>query len=151
MTTPRFDVEVRESPSHGFGLFAASFIPKDAVWWRGTPENTLRISRAQYETLRASHYREGGGGLIDTLHTYSYYERALDALILILDDTRYINHHDDPNAGGGMMLQSQALRDIHPGEEIVEDYRQFDPCPWASLYGEFGAWLYGEQAAASGR
>jgi hypothetical protein len=147
MDEPRFVVEVRESPTEGLGLFARDFIPRGAVWWQGTEANVLLIGRAQYGTLGASHLPGDLKAFLDAVHTYTYYERDLDALVFILDDTRFINHSFTPNSGGGDLLRSRALRDIEPGEEILEDYTAYDRCPWASLYGAFGEVLKAAQEA----
>jgi hypothetical protein len=36
------------------GLFAAEPIKKGEAWWRLTPDNALRVTRAHYETMVAS-------------------------------------------------------------------------------------------------
>ncbi len=137
-------VEVRASSSHGYGLFANEFIPKGTVWWRATESNVLLINHDQYRTLAGSTLAESVQGFLESIHTYCFYEREYDSLVLILDETRHINHSFSANAGGGQPMQSIALEDIQAGEEILEDYTIFDRCPWLTLYGEFGASLYSD-------
>jgi SET domain-containing protein len=125
--------EVRASPIDGLGLFAKQRIPAGTVWWRMTPSNTLRINRAAYETLKQSKQSPKIGELMVTIYNYCYYINHLDALLLTLDDARYVNHADDPNSEfqkGHDQMYSVALRDIEAGEEIVEFYWHYDACPW---------------------
>lgn len=132
--------EVRTSHIHGFGLFARVDIPKGTVWWHARREDVLLIAREQYETLARS---ERSGLIEQTLEailTYSYYAAETDALILGLDNSRYLNHSLEPNSGASLIpdpLASVALRDIPAGTEIVENYMDYAQCPWAALRWEF--------------
>ena len=128
-------VEVKESPVEGMGVFAKKFIPKGTKWWHATKNDVLLLSRAQWEVLNQSYHTKLIDEFIQSIITYSYYSANLDCLILDLDNSRHVNHSDNPNCGGSdeSPLESIALRDIYPNEEIFEDYHEME-CPWTNLY-----------------
>lgn len=124
---------VGPSPLSGFGLFAREFIPRGTRWWHARVEDVLTISRAQYETLANSHQSPVIQGFLEAVAVYAYYAAKLEALVLCLDDSRFVNHSFTPNSGATRPdhpLCSVALRDILPGEEILEDYTTYDDAPW---------------------
>lgn len=127
-------IEVKESPVHGFGAFAKRDIPKGTVWWKGEIEhNVLLLNKAQYQNFQLSARNPIKAEFEKMVAIYSYYSAKLDALIICLDNARYVNHSAEPNSGSGPdqdPLQSIALRDIKKGEEILEDYHGYDVCPW---------------------
>lgn len=132
--------EVRESHIHGLGLFARVAIPKGTVWWHGRREDVLLLARQQYATLARSERSTLIEQTIETILMYSYYAGESDALILCLDNTRFVNHSLAANSGAPPSadpLCSVALRDIAAGEEIVENYLDYPRCPWADLRWEF--------------
>lgn len=47
--------------------------------------------------------------------------------LLCVDDARFINHSCDPNGKSDGPGLTVAARDIAAGEEITEDYREFEP------------------------
>jgi SET domain-containing protein len=129
---------VKASPVHGLGVFARKFIPQGAIWWSGKREEIIEITRRQYEVLRESRPSR----MLADVHEHSYYEAASDRLLYICNNGRYINHSSTPNVAMHCdALTSIALRDIDRGEELFEDYRTYDVCPWAELWGEFGKQL----------
>jgi len=111
-------VKTKIAPSniHGVGLVADQFIPKDTVIWvhndaidRVYLKQGLDFLPAQArETILLYGWREG---------IYYVYPG---------DNARFTNYSSDPNCGPGVDGTSVALRDIIPGEEIVEDYGLFD-------------------------
>ncbi len=128
--------EVKPSTIEGFGLFAKAFIPKGTIWWAAAPEDVMLLNREQYITLVNSQQNSLSKSLQHTLLVYSYYIEIYDVLVFCLDNARFVNHSFNPNSGGDPISQSLAsmtLRDIYPGEEILEDYTKYDQCPWASL------------------
>jgi len=132
--------EVRESQVHGLGIFAVTDIPEGTVWWSADVADTITISRAQFETLASSASSPASDALMSGIQEYSIYLAALDLMVLIPDNGRYVNHADEPNSGAqviGTQLRSVALRDITAGEEITEDYATYDHCPWAGIAPEF--------------
>lgn len=133
-------VEVRPSQLHGLGVFAVGDIPAGTVWWSADLSDTITISRAQFEALAESASSPATDALMSGIQEYSIYLGALDLMVFIPDNGRYVNHSDTPNSGAsvvGTELRSVALRDIAAGEEIVEDYGTYDHCPWQGIAPEF--------------
>ncbi len=125
--------EVRLSPLHGYGVFATSFIPKGAIWWRASRDQVLLINETQWRTLAASSLNERLRDFIDFVRMYGYFSARLESVIICMDNARYVNHSPLPNSGApdhGDPLCSIALKDIFPGDEITEDYSGYDVCPW---------------------
>lgn len=130
--------EVKPSSIAGMGLFAKNFIPKGTLWWSGNNGDVFLISRDQFQTLECSVESPMIKQLKDSILNYSYYVDIYDALVLCLDNARFVNHSFEPNSGPAIdpetlmvdPLASMATRDIYPGEEIFEDYTAYDRCPW---------------------
>jgi hypothetical protein len=131
---------VKPSEIHGLGLFAKKFIPEGVIWWHARPQDVLIISRHQFFTLDNSFESSNIKDYIKILLTYSYYERDLDALIFCLDDSRYVNHSYNANSGASEDENgfcAETLRNIHPGEEITEDYSKYTLCSWLQKYKKY--------------
>lgn len=109
--------KLRLSPIHGIGLFAAERIPRGTVIWQLAPDLDLRLEEALVrglpEPARA------------TLHHYCYLEDD-GKFTLCFDDTRFMNHAEDPNTVEGDDGLTRAARDIEDGEELTTDYRVYD-------------------------
>lgn len=105
---------VQPSPIAGLGLFAAERIKAGQVWWRFDDRIDRTFSPAIYEDLPCQTQ--------DWLRTYAYLQGGV--WVLCGDHAMFVNHSEEPNsitAGS----ESIAVRDIEPGEEIVENYREF--------------------------
>ena len=125
---------------HGVGVFAVTDIPEGTQWWSGDVADMVTISRVQFAALVSSASSPVSDALIGGIQEYSIYLAALDLMVLIPDNGRYVNHSDKPNSAAsvdGTLLRSVALRDIAAGEEIVEDYATYDHCPWPAVAPEF--------------
>ncbi|MEU4744537.1 SET domain-containing protein [Actinosynnema sp. NPDC023658] len=128
--------EARPSPIGGLGLFATRTIRRGTVWWQPDPSQVILLTRRQYQVVTRSTPSPLSSALIEPFLHFGYYDRDLDAIIVALDDTRYVNHSPTPNSGPTEPphpFRALALRDIAPGEEIVEDYTAYDHCPWAQM------------------
>ena len=105
-----------KSPLHGLGVFAGEFIRKGTKIWRFvesfdraySPKQFARLPKRARDFIRQHGYRVDG------------------EILLTMDNDRHMNHSDRPNTylKGGYAL---ARRDIRKGEEITNDYREFDP------------------------
>jgi SET domain-containing protein len=105
------------SDIHGLGVFAAEFIPKGTRVWeyregfdhRVSAEFVGELPEPAQSTLR--HYSALWGG----------------GYVISADDARFLNHSDTPNLQTFAAPDVDvALRDIQAGEELLEDYREFD-------------------------
>jgi uncharacterized protein len=105
-----------KSAIHGLGVFAAEFIAKETKIWRFvegfdrcyTPKQFARLPKPAREFLKSYGYRVEG------------------EILFTVDNDHYINHSDRPNTylKNGYTI---AKRNIRKGEEITNDYREFDP------------------------
>jgi uncharacterized protein len=109
--------ELKPSANHGLGVFAADFIPKGTRVWEYREGFDHRVSTEFVDTLPEPaqstllHYCGLWGG----------------GYVISADNARFINHSTFPNLRTfeepDMVI---ALRDIEIGEELLEDYREFD-------------------------
>lgn len=132
--------EVGPSSIHGMGLFAKKLIPKNTVFWHARPQDVLIMTKEQFLTLQNSYKSPLTEEYLNCVLTYSYYEKDTDTLVFCLDDSRYINHSPNANSGtskGEPGFCAIADRDIHPGEEITEDYSTYKFCPWLEKYRKY--------------
>ena len=90
-------VFVDDSPIHGKGLFAKTFISSGSV---------IGVVRGQPTTTDGDHVL-----WIDENNGFH-----------VQCDMRYINHSDSPNAAYYDSLEVCAMRDIQAGEEITHNY-----------------------------
>ncbi|MCB0422370.1 MAG: SET domain-containing protein [Bdellovibrionales bacterium] len=99
----------------GYGLFADRFIPKGTITF---VQDGLDI------VLSGDELHSLAPNLQEHVEKYSY-EDYLGNRIISWDMGKYMNHNDEANTlttGYGFEI---AIRDIHPGEEITDDYRIF--------------------------
>jgi hypothetical protein len=108
--------KIGNSKIHGIGLFADEFIPKGTILFKKTRFD-LEFDKKDLEELSEPAREQ--------ILKYSYKQN--NKYILAPDDSRYVNHSsNNPNADGSDPEIDIALRDICPGEEILEDYRLYD-------------------------
>jgi hypothetical protein len=115
-------VKTRIGPSKvaGTGLFADEFISKGTPVWRLEPGFDVKLTQAQFDALPEVAQK--------AVLNYCYVEPNDGTYIMCMDDARFFNHSDVPNvsSGPGDDHIDRALRDIEPGEEMTQDYRNFD-------------------------
>jgi hypothetical protein len=107
------DTELRfVSPEIGYGIFATALIPKGTITWvrdeldRVIPQEELaQLSPANLENLLKYSYRTSEG------HYFFCW-----------DLTRFVNHSFEPNSMLTSLGFEMAIKDIHPGEEMTNDY-----------------------------
>lgn len=109
------ETTVEPSKIHGLGCFTKEFIPKGKRVW----VFDRRIDPIVY----AAHLRR----LPEAMQTFlaekgfAATRRWRRCIVLCGDDSRYMNHSDDPN-----LVKNIACRDIEAGEELTCDYWSFD-------------------------
>jgi SET domain-containing protein len=110
--------EVRHSPIHGYGVFAARRIRKGTTVIEYLGERvTHAVADARYEG------KDPGDN-----HTFLF---TVDAKTVIDagingNEARYINHGCDPNCESTILdgrIFIEAIRTIQPGEELAYDYQ----------------------------
>lgn len=113
-------ITIRESDTHGIGVFALCDIPKGCrnIFSRNVGE-WIKLSIAEVEALPA-HSRN----LVETYCLFDadhYY--VPDYGFKVMDLVNYLNHSSTPNVisiNDGE--EFEALRDIRKGEELLVDY-----------------------------
>lgn len=108
---------LRKSSVHGMGVFAEQFIPAGTVVWVFQSDFDFRISEESVAALpeiarqKLLHYSAKWGG----------------GYVISADDARFLNHSGTPNLRTMDEPDCDiAIRDIQIGEELFEDYREFD-------------------------
>lgn len=113
----RTEVKVATDPRMGLGLFATEFIPKDSIVWEFVEGVDIKVSVDRVEQMSEAQqeYFEKYAWIED-----DYYYSSCDL-------TNFVNHSYQPNLKiiDEIMI---SLRDIHPGEELFENYAEFDDC-----------------------
>ncbi len=119
----RVKTEIAPSEIDGIGLFAAEFIPRGSIVWEFTRGFDRQFTKGAILQLpSAAHIY---------LAKYAYKSRKSGRYILAEDNGKYFNHSSTPNtmsvhADGVPEVVTYALRDIHIGEEITDDYSSFE-------------------------
>ena len=108
----------------GTGIFADEFIPADTVVWQFIPGKDDAYTRKQVEGLPEPKRSE----ILSLYH--SYISKQTGRYVWHGDSAGYFNHSDHPNLRteyreGVEEDLNIAARDIHPGEEITQDYTIF--------------------------
>ncbi len=107
------DTELRFiSPVIGYGVVATKFIPKGTITWAldkldrlFTPEQVRDLDPIYQRVLEKYTYRNQEG-----------------KHILCWDNARFVNHSFNSNCVTTAYEFEIAVRDIHPGEELTDDY-----------------------------
>ena len=111
-----------KSAIHGIGVFAGQFIRKGTKIWRFVEGFDRAYTPSQYARLpkQARAY----------IKHFGY--RADGEILLTADHDHHMNHAFNPNTymKNGYVIAS---RNIRKGEEITNDYREFDPVLSASF------------------
>jgi hypothetical protein len=96
----------------GYGVVATKFIPKGTITW--ALDKFDRIFTAEQIKDMEPPYQS-------IMDIYSY--RTPDAkYILCWDNARFVNHSSNSNCITTAYEFEIAVRDIHPGEELTDDY-----------------------------
>jgi len=109
---------VAASEIEGVGVFAAAPIAKGTQVWRLNPDFDRLVPADSYDDLPDV--------MKELIDRYAYPSPDKPGyLVYEVDNGRFMNHSDTPNAdfseyGGGF-----AIKDIAAGEEITCDYSQF--------------------------
>jgi hypothetical protein len=95
----------------GYGLFATTLIRKGTLTWvRDDLDQTVgSATEAQVPPM-----------LAELLQKYSYHEPG--GRVLCWDHARFVNHSCDANCRSTGFDFEIAVRDIHPDDEITDDY-----------------------------
>ncbi len=113
----RVGVKVATNPKMGLGLFAKEFIPKDSVVWEFVNGLDIKISMDKFNTLNDAQK--------EYFMKYGWIEKGEENFYYSSGDlTNFMNHSYNPNIDGTGKV-SVALRNIHIGEELFINYKDF--------------------------
>jgi uncharacterized protein len=118
-------IEVKASAIHGLGCFAAEPIAVGQLIWKFDGQYDHVLKKEFIETLPAA--------AKENLLNYAFVSKTTGDYILCSDDSRFTNHSPTANVvcviPPGTVnndLECYAIRPILPGDEITNDYREFD-------------------------
>lgn len=112
------------SKIHGLGLIAQAFIPKGTPTWRFHEGFDICLTEEQFAALSPAARKQ--------VLNYATFDVDDRTFVLGSDDDRFTNHSDDPAIRWGANDDLVAVRDLHPGDEITCDYRDFG---WTQFFG----------------
>jgi uncharacterized protein len=111
-------IDVRASPLHGLGVFAARRIP------RGTRVIEYLGERVSHEEAdRRYHHKDAGDShtLLFIVDSHTVIDAGVDG-----NEARFVNHSCAPNCESVIENQRvyiDAIRTVEPGEELTYDYQ----------------------------
>jgi hypothetical protein len=115
------NIEVKRSEVHGSGVFAAEPISAGTKVWQ--------FDRSMHVCTRATMARLEPSTLSQALNA-GYVHEPSELFLWYTDGMQFLNHADGRDANVGLHYWPRltddhivALRDIAPGEELCEDYR----------------------------
>lgn len=118
-------IEVGKSAIHGLGCFARESIEVGQLVWKFDERFDLVLKKEFVDTLPP--------GAKENFVNYAFVSKTTGDYILCSDDSRFTNHSPTPNVvcvippgTSNNDLECYATRPILPGEEITNDYREFD-------------------------
>lgn len=112
------------SNDKGYGLVATHFIPKGTITW--VMDELDRVYTSEEINAMPALFQE-------ILDTYTFRDQRGN-FILCWDNARYVNHSFRSNCMTTAYDFEIAIRDIHPGEELTDDYGYLNiPRPFEAL------------------
>jgi hypothetical protein len=117
------------SSIHGIGVFAAESIPKGTVVWRYDSSLDQRVTVVAFDGMPQI--------VQDFLVKYAW--KQGDSWWFCSDNFRFVNHSRTPILRGPVedpSWSSIAVRDIYLGEELTENYSDYDE-DWSRYGSEF--------------
>ena len=118
---------LKSNEKTGVGIYADEVIKKDTIIWTNT-ENSVRMNKKMFlNTLKQLSYEERYNLLF-------YSTTSNNEVFLDLDESKYLNHSDNPNCQYYDSCNSdnevlKVLRSIEKDEQITFNYNQFGPSP----------------------
>lgn len=114
---------LKPSKIHGLGVFADEFISKWTIVWRFTPWFDLKFTKEQIQAF-PEHIQK-------YMETYTWLSKKSGLYCLSSDNGKYFNHSITPNTLSAYYdteeeVLTTAIRDIHPWEEITDNYASFE-------------------------
>ena len=115
------DYEIKDSKIHGAGMFTKQFIKKGELIAQASPELDVDITKEVYDKLEQ---REK-----DEILYWGFYDAPRECYHVDFDNTKFINHSFDSNITQDPNYLDMCLvasRDIESGEELLQNYLEFE-------------------------
>jgi SET domain-containing protein len=111
------EVKIATNPKMGLGLFAKEFIEKGSIVWEYIEGVDIKICQDKFEKLNEAQK--------EYFYKYAWLEED-GCYYSSCDLTNFINHSYNPNLKviDNIVI---AIQDIQTGEEMFENYQEFDP------------------------
>lgn len=109
--------KIQQSLIHGIGLFADEFIPKGTIIWKYEEGFDLSMSDGKKLSLPK---------LTQEFIEFFYYYKNGFGWTILGDNSRFMNHSENPNTDSKEFFTTIANKDIQVGEEIFENYYHFN-------------------------
>ena len=128
---------------HGNGLFFGVDVPKGSVYWQYQEDvNTWRVKKETWRTFLQSEIERSEtsknwkqGFLVEC-----YYNGDNDSIEVCLDNTRFTNHADDVEKSffNNVYVDNKSYLcvDVPKDTEIIDNYYNYDECPWETILWE---------------
>ncbi len=96
----------------GYGVVATGFIPAGTITW-AFDKLDREFTQLEFEAMEPAYQ--------NILDTYSFRNNKGN-LVLCWDNSRFVNHSFNSNCLTTAYDFELAIRDIHPGEQLTDDY-----------------------------
>lgn len=110
-------IGISKIPNAGVGLFTLGPLKEGEVIWREHKIFDMTFTNEELERL--------GDAFYPAMKHYAWFDADRGLWVLPGDDTRFMNHSEDPNCDDYELYVTRAARDIRMGEELTVDYRVF--------------------------
>lgn len=116
-----FKYQLKASGLHGVGLFADQKISKDALIYTASRLLDLNITQQQFDSLEDAEQKE--------VLWWGFFDQPSQMWHVDFDVSKFINHSYDANVTQDEKHDEAYLvasRDIEAGEEITQNYLEFE-------------------------
>jgi SET domain-containing protein len=113
--------KLKTSDLHGIGLFADRFIKQGELVYTASPLLDLNITQKQFDSLTQEEK--------DEILWWGFFDEPSQMWHVDFDVSKFINHSYDPTLSQDENYDEAylvATRDIDPGEELTQNYLEFE-------------------------
>lgn len=110
-----------KSKIHGIGLFANENIKSGAIVYKPNPGLDIKITEEEFSKLEKN--------CQETIRHYGFRSKVDSMWYLAFDDIRFCNHSKNSNLFQSEIDNNKCLtanRDIKKGEELLQNYGEFE-------------------------
>jgi SET domain-containing protein len=112
---------LKSSDLHGVGLFADEDIKQGQLIYTASPLLDLNITQEQFDNLDQKEK--------DEILWWGFFDRPSQMWHVDFDVSKFINHSDNATVtqdDGHEEAYLVAVRDVQPGEELTQNYLEFE-------------------------